>query len=146
MRSRHRSEHRSKHCIASQSIAVQVIFGDYNGDFEIGSVQYRKVAEKIKKKSRKKTEVGYNQCHVKHRFQERRRVCHASKQASSGVVVFFSFLFFSGSGLSIMCMITGRKKMQQPKHQAGRAARLLAAAAGQTTRTTWPDSSGSRRK
>jgi hypothetical protein len=49
VRSRHRSEHRSKHCIASQSIAVQVIFGDYNGDFEIGSVQYRKVAEKIKK-------------------------------------------------------------------------------------------------
>ena len=84
-------------------------------------------------------------------------MCHAeqaSKQATIqavGVVFFCVFSLFSGSGLSIMCMITGQEKekwteRQQPKRQAGRAARLLAAAAGQTTRTTWPDSSGSRRK
>lgn len=125
------------------SIAAQVIFGDYNGrDSAVVSFtiqkrsprRYNNSGEKEKKKS-----VGYNQCHVKHsRFSrreiERRRVCHAeqaSKQSNhqaGGGVLFVVFLF-SGSGLSIMCMITGQEGKKERSNlstrRAGRRASLL---------------------
>jgi hypothetical protein len=73
-------------------------FGDYNGD--LGDPYNIERMPRIEKGPGKITEVGYNQCHVKHSSFPREKACvmqQASKQPSSGVAFFSSFFSFQAA-------------------------------------------------